>query len=48
MEAPKRATKFAANEKWGEFYRNAFGQVKMGQGLSILTGATAGATESFV
>lgn len=48
MEAPKRATKFAANEKWGEFYRNAFGQAKMTQGLSILTGASAGATESFV
>lgn len=48
MEAPKRATKFAANEKWGEFYRNAFGQAKMTQGLSVLTGATAGATESFV
>ena len=48
MEAPKRATKFAANDEWGRFYRNAFGMSKMNQSLSILTGATAGATESFV
>src|ERR1700710_2056175 len=48
MEAPKRATKFAANDEWGRFYRNAFGISKMNQSLSILTGATAGATESFV
>jgi solute carrier family 25 2-oxodicarboxylate transporter 21 len=48
MEAPKRATKFAANDQWGQFYRNAFGIAKMNQSLSILTGATAGATESFV
>jgi len=48
MEAPKRATKFAANDKWGEFYRNAFGMPKMTQSLSVLTGATAGATEAIV
>ncbi|OAA68684.1 mitochondrial 2-oxodicarboxylate transporter [Niveomyces insectorum RCEF 264] len=48
MEAPKRATKFAANDEWGKVYRKAFGQEKMTQGLSVLTGATAGATESFV
>lgn len=48
MEAPKRATKFAANDEWGKFYRNAFGIDKMNQQLSVLTGATAGATESFV
>lgn len=48
MEAPKRATKFAANDAWGKFYRNAFGMDKMNQSLSVLTGATAGATESFV
>jgi solute carrier family 25 (mitochondrial 2-oxodicarboxylate transporter), member 21 len=48
MEAPKRATKFAANDSWGQFYKNAFGVQKMTQGLSILTGATAGATETFV
>lgn len=48
MEAPKRATKFAANDEWGKFYRNLFGQEKMNQSLSVLTGASAGATESFV
>lgn len=48
MEAPKRATKFAANDEWGKLYRKAFGVEKMNQSLSILTGASAGATESFV
>ncbi|SPN99017.1 probable mitochondrial oxodicarboxylate carrier [Cephalotrichum gorgonifer] len=48
MEAPKRATKFAANDEWGKIYRNMFGVDKMSQPLSILTGASAGATESFV
>ncbi|ANB13260.1 Odc1p [Sugiyamaella lignohabitans] len=48
MEAPKRATKFAANDEWGKFYKNLFGIPTMTQPLSILTGATAGATESFV
>lgn len=48
MEAPKRATKFAANDSWGKFYRDAFGMKKANQSLSILTGATAGATEAFV
>ncbi|KAK6459972.1 mitochondrial 2-oxodicarboxylate carrier 1 [Scheffersomyces coipomensis] len=48
MEAPKRATKFAANDEWGKFYRKQFGVSEMTQSLAILTGATAGATESFV
>lgn len=48
MEAPKRATKFAANDSWGRFYRNLFGVEKTTQPLAILTGATAGATESFI
>jgi len=48
MEAPKRATKFAANDSWGKFYRDIFGVAKMNQSLSILTGATAGATEALV
>ncbi|KAK3671175.1 hypothetical protein LTR78_008976 [Recurvomyces mirabilis] len=48
MEAPKRATKFAANDEWGKFYRNLFSIPKMTQSLSILTGASAGATEAFV
>lgn len=48
MEAPKRATKFAANDEWGKVYRNLFGTPQMTQSLSILTGASAGATEAFV
>lgn len=48
MEAPKRATKFAANDSWGVFYRRMFGMEKANQPLAILTGATAGATEAFV
>ncbi|CRK09612.1 hypothetical protein BN1723_017179, partial [Verticillium longisporum] len=48
MEAPKRATKFAANDEWGKIYRKAFGAEKMNQSLSILTGASAGATEAIV
>lgn len=48
MEAPKRAVKFSANDEWGKLYRKAFGVEKVNQPLAILTGATAGATESFV
>lgn len=44
----QRATKFAANDAWGNYYRNLFGIAKMDQKLSILTGASAGATEAFV
>lgn len=45
---PRRATKFAANDEWGKIYRNAFGVTEQTQALSVLTGATAGATESFI
>ncbi|EGV62369.1 hypothetical protein PSN45_001102 [Yamadazyma tenuis] len=48
MEAPKRATKFAANDEWGKFYKRVFDVPVMNQSLAVLTGATAGATESFV
>lgn len=48
MEAPKRAIKFAANDEWGKVYKKAFDVTQMNQPLAILTGATAGATESFV
>lgn len=48
MEAPKRAVKFSANDSWGKVYRQAFGVTKQTQPLAILTGATAGITESFV
>lgn len=44
----RRATKFAANDTWGKYYRDLFGIVKMNQQLSILTGASAGATEAFI
>ncbi|KAI4521363.1 mitochondrial carrier [Schizophyllum commune Loenen D] len=48
MEAPKRATKFAANDFWGNTYMKLTGETKMTQSLSLLTGCSAGATESFV
>lgn len=48
LEAPKRAVKFAANDFWGKTYRTAFGTDQMSQGLSVLTGCSAGATESVV
>jgi solute carrier family 25 2-oxodicarboxylate transporter 21 len=48
LEAPKRAVKFAANDFWGNTYLKLAGEAKMTQQLSILTGCSAGATESFV
>ncbi|CBQ69406.1 probable ODC2-Mitochondrial 2-oxodicarboxylate carrier [Sporisorium reilianum SRZ2] len=48
LEAPKRAVKFAANDFWGKTYRSLTGQEKMTQSLSVLTGCSAGATESVV
>ncbi|KAJ7468796.1 mitochondrial carrier domain-containing protein [Mycena latifolia] len=48
LEAPKRAVKFAANDFWGKTYLGFTGETKMTQQLSILTGCSAGATESFV
>ncbi|KAJ7676433.1 mitochondrial carrier domain-containing protein [Mycena rosella] len=48
LEAPKRAVKFAANDFWGKTYLGWTGETKMTQQLSILTGCSAGATESFV
>ncbi|KAK0519668.1 hypothetical protein OC834_007306 [Tilletia horrida] len=48
LEAPKRAIKFAANDFWGKTYKTAFGSDQMTQGLSVLTGCSAGATESVV
>jgi len=43
-----RATKFAANDEWGKIYRKMFGVAEMNQSISVLTGASAGATETFV
>ncbi|KAI0790176.1 mitochondrial carrier domain-containing protein [Irpex lacteus] len=48
MEAPKRAVKFAANDFWGKTFLSLTGQKKMTQELAIITGSSAGATESFV
>ncbi|CAG7851389.1 Probable mitochondrial 2-oxodicarboxylate carrier [Serendipita indica DSM 11827] len=48
LEAPKRAVKFAANDFWTKTYKDLFGRKEMNQSLSILTGCSAGATESFV
>ncbi|KIK41957.1 hypothetical protein CY34DRAFT_174409 [Suillus luteus UH-Slu-Lm8-n1] len=48
LEAPKRAVKFASNDFWGKTYMGLSGESKMTQQLSILTGCSAGATESFV
>jgi len=48
LEAPKRAVKFAANDFWGKTFLGLTGESKMTQQLSILTGCSAGATESFV
>ncbi|KAI9436817.1 mitochondrial carrier domain-containing protein [Russula earlei] len=48
LEAPKRATKFAANDFWGKTFRTLSGEAEMTRQLSIVTGCSAGATESFV
>ncbi|GMM34958.1 mitochondrial 2-oxodicarboxylate carrier [Saccharomycopsis crataegensis] len=48
MEAPKRATKFAANDEYSKLIPKLLGYPQMNQPLAILTGACAGATESFV
>ncbi|KAI0789292.1 mitochondrial carrier [Abortiporus biennis] len=48
LEAPKRAVKFAANDFWGKQYLSLFGEKKMNQQLAILTGMSAGGTESFI
>ncbi|KAL5520393.1 hypothetical protein ACEPAG_9617 [Sanghuangporus baumii] len=48
MEAPKRAVKFAANDFWSKQFRSWSGRKEMNQSLSVVTGCSAGATESFV
>ncbi len=48
VEAPKRATKFAANEQYSKLYMSMTGQRSMTQGLSVATGVSAGITEAFV
>lgn len=48
VEAPKRATKFAANEQYSKLYLQLTGRQRMDQSLSVLTGISAGITEAFV
>jgi solute carrier family 25 2-oxodicarboxylate transporter 21 len=48
VEAPKRATKFAANEQYTILYKNILGSDINKQGLSIMTGVSAGITEAFL
>lgn len=48
VEAPKRATKFAANEQYTTLYKKLFGFEKVTQSLSVLTGVSAGITEAFL
>jgi len=48
LEVPKRAVKFSANDFWGKTYLSALGTSEMTQGLSVLTGASAGASETVV
>lgn len=48
MEAPKRAVKFGSNEKWGAFYKNNLGNNVPKETVALLSGASAGVTESFV
>lgn len=48
VEAPKRATKFAANEQYTGLYKKLFGFEKVTQSLSIMTGVSAGITEAFL
>ncbi|EPZ31003.1 mitochondrial carrier [Rozella allomycis CSF55] len=45
IEAPKRATKFAANEQYSVIYRKLFNTNELNQKLSVLTGVSAGITE---
>lgn len=47
VEAPKRAIKFGANEHYTQLYKKMFG-LQASQGLSILTGVSAGLTEAMV
>ncbi|UPK96068.1 hypothetical protein LCI18_007003 [Fusarium solani-melongenae] len=42
------ATKFTANDSWAKFYADVFQTQRRDQKLAILTGASAGATESIV
>ncbi|KAF2707715.1 mitochondrial 2-oxodicarboxylate carrier protein-like protein [Pleomassaria siparia CBS 279.74] len=48
MEVPKRAIKFSSNDTFAPLYQTLFSTPVLTQPLAILTGASAGATESLV
>lgn len=48
VEAPKRATKFAANEQYTKIVLELTGLPKLTQSLSIFTGVLSGVTEALV
>lgn len=48
VEAPKRATKFAANEELGQIYKELFGIHKHTLKTATITGISAGIIEAFV
>ncbi|SAM02142.1 hypothetical protein [Absidia glauca] len=48
VEAPKRATKFAANEQYTALYKKMFGLEKVTQPLAVATGVSAGVTEALL
>ncbi|KAH7124132.1 mitochondrial 2-oxodicarboxylate carrier protein-like protein [Dendryphion nanum] len=48
MEVPKRAIKFSSNDAFAPLYQNLFNAPTLTQPIAILTGASAGATESLV
>ncbi|KAF2847580.1 mitochondrial 2-oxodicarboxylate carrier protein-like protein [Plenodomus tracheiphilus IPT5] len=48
MEVPKRAIKFSANDSFATLYQSLFNTPTPTQPLAILTGASAGATESLI
>lgn len=48
IEAPKRATKFAANDFYSKCYLKLFGMKQPTQALAVATGVSAGMTEAFL
>lgn len=48
VEAPKRATKFAANEQFSRLYKQIFKVNNPTMGLALLTGVSAGLTEACI
>jgi len=48
VEAPKRATKFGANEFYGRLFMKTFSLSQITQPLTVLSGVCAGITEAFL